>query len=85
MRHSAHQVHEGGAVESKARVDVDWGGENVTLSINEGAVEVGVSISPDVARRMIHQLEWAIGEVARFAEHMEFGEEAGRFAGKWKP
>lgn len=72
-------------MESKARVDVDWGGENVTMRINEGSIEVDLAISPDVARRMIHQLEWAIGEVVRFAEHMEFDGEAGRFAGKGKP
>lgn len=70
---------------STAKVDVDWGGENVTLRINEGSIEVDTAISLDVAKRMIHQLEWAIGEVVRFAEHMEFDGEAGRFVGKAKP
>ena len=70
---------------STSKVDVDWGGENVTMRINEGSIEVALAITPDVAKRMIHQLEWAIGETVAFAEHMEFDGVAGRYAGKGKP
>lgn len=68
-----------------AKVDVDWAGENVTVSLEEGSINVFAHVTPEAAKRMIHQLEWAIGEVVRFAEHMELDGEAGRFTGKAKP
>lgn len=72
-------------MDSTAKVDVDWGGENVTLRITEGSTEVGASITQGAAKRMVDQLIWALGETARFSEYIEFGEDAARFRGRPKP
>lgn len=71
--------------EREIRVDVDWGGDHVNVTIEQGLIEVSAAIPPAVADRMIRQLTWAAKQVRDFAAHMEDGRSPALFDTRGKP
>ena len=67
------------------RVDADWGGEHVRISLQSGHFDFTATIETDQAARLIQQLEWAIREVAAFDLHVKSGKPAGLYGGRAKP